>query len=36
MTVGFFPKFTAYDGLSRYRTDFHEIEVPCLKRNFIC
>lgn len=24
--AGFFPKFTAYDGLSRYRTDFHEIE----------
>lgn len=29
--AGLFPAITGGDGLSRYRTDFHEIEVLCLK-----
>ncbi|CAJ2632052.1 unnamed protein product [Trifolium pratense] len=33
--AGLFPKFTAVDGLSRYRTDFHEIE-QIGRGNFSC
>ena len=32
--AGLFPAFTGGDGLSRYRADFHEIEVLCSKGDF--
>lgn len=34
MIAGLFPAFTGGDGLSRYRADFHEIEVLCSKGDF--